>query len=205
MDFIRIYYDLERGTVGFELSPWLVLLIVAIFCVVLWLRYSLRRYRLVKLDIALGNIGKIELRPNTEDLQIAHRIWTELVTRKAAIPVDPEHDVIVDIYDSWYVLFKRIRELVADLPAELVRKEDSTREISRIAIATLNDGLRPHLTKWQAKFRNWYESSIDELKTRTPQELQKEFPEYAELVDDMLSINAQLVAYAAELRKLLEK
>ena len=29
-------------------------------------------------------------------LDSAHKIWTELVTRKAALPIDPEHDVIIE-------------------------------------------------------------------------------------------------------------
>jgi hypothetical protein len=125
------------------------------------------------------------------------------VTRKAAIPVDIDHDVIVEIYDSWYALFTRVRELVADLPADLVRREKSTREIVRIATATLNVGLRPHLTKWQARFRNWYDANREQLTDKSPQALQKEFPEFDELISDMLKINSQLIAYANELKKLL--
>jgi hypothetical protein len=186
-----------------EVSPWLIALLLVLVLLGILLRFSIRRYRLVKLDIALGNIGKAEFRPNVEDLQIAHRIWTELVTRKAAIPIDPDHDVIVEVYNSWYTLFTKVRELVANLPADLVRREKSTREIVRIATATLNEGLRPHLTQWQARFRNWYEANREQLKDKSPQELQKEFPEFNELISDMLKINSQLIAYANELKKLL--
>lgn len=158
---------------------------------------------MVKLNINLGNIGSIELTPNTKDLQIAHRIWTELVTRKAAIPVDPNDDVIVEIYDSWYALFKKVRELIADLPADIIRREKSTREIVRISTATLNEGLRPHLTKWQARFRYWYEDVRQNQPGKSPQEIQREFPEFNELVQDMRLINSQLIEYASELKKLL--
>ena len=203
MDFLRIFYDTQKHTLSVEVSPWLIALLIVLILVGILLRFSLRRYRVVKLDIGLGNIGKVEFRPNIEDLQIAHRIWTELVTRKAAIPVDPDHDVIVEVYDSWHTLFTKVRELVANLPADLVRREKSTREIVRIATATLNEGLRPHLTQWQARFRNWYEANREQLKEKSPQELQKEFPEFNELISDMLRINSQLIAYANELKKLL--
>ncbi len=123
MDFLRIYFDIQKHTLSVEVSPWLIALLIVLILVGILLRFPLRRYRLVKLDIALGNIGKAEFRPNVEDLQIAHRIWTELVTRKAAIPIDPDHDVIVEVYDSWYTLFTKVRELVANLPADLVRRE----------------------------------------------------------------------------------
>jgi len=205
MDLFRLYFNTQNNTLSMDVSPWLMGLLILLILAGILLRYGLSRYRVVKLDISLGNIGKAELRPNVEDLQIAHRIWTELVTRKAAIPLDTDHDVIVEVYDSWYALFTKVRELISDLPAELVRSEKSTSEIVRIATATLNDGLRPHLTKWQARFRTWYDANKEQLKQKSPQQLQKEFPEHRELMADMLRINFQLIEYAGELKKLLTK
>ena len=203
MNFLRLYFDKQQFILSLDISLWVIFLLAALLLFAFLLQFRLRRYRIVKLDIALGNIGKAEFRPNTEDLQIAHRIWTELVTRKAAIPIDPDHDVLIEVYDSWYALFTTVRELIANLPADLVRRENSTKEIVRIAVATLNDGLRPHLTKWQVRFRNWYDTNQKELLHKSPQELQREFPEYDELISDMLKINSQLIGYAQELKKML--
>ncbi len=205
MDIFKIYFDTQKHTLSIDVSIWILALIIAFPLFIIISRFFFKRYRVVKLDIALGKIGKAELRPNNEDLQIAHRIWTELVTRKAAIPVNPDDDVIVEVYDSWYALFIKVRELISNLPADLVRKEKSTQEIVRISTATLNDGLRPHLNRWQARFRNWYEANKEKLKQQSPQDLQKQFPEFNELIGDMLKINSQLIAYANELKKLLEK
>ena len=70
-----------------------------------WWWLKRKRFKATRLNIKLGGVGKVELTPNTQDLNIAHQIWTELVTRKAAIPIDPEHDVIHEVYDSLYHLF----------------------------------------------------------------------------------------------------
>ena len=200
MDLLRLSVDTQNYTMSFIVSlPLVVILGILVLVGLGWHFFGPRRYRLVKMDIALGHIGKIEIAPTIEDLQVAHRIWTELVTRKAAIPVDPDHDVITEVYDSWYALFKKVRELIGNLPADLVWKNRSTREIVRISTATLNQGLRPHLTKWQARFRAWYEANKDQLKEKSPQELQKTFPEFRELMADMQRINLQLIAYANEL------
>ena len=204
MDILRIYFDSQKYTLSIDFSSWLLALIVLIPVILCFIRFTFKRYRVVKLDISLGKIGKAELRPNNEDLQIAHCIWTELVTRKAAIPVNPNDDVIIEVYDSWYALFTKVRELISNLPAELIKREKSTQELVRISTATLNDGLRPHLTRWQARFRNWYEANDDKLKQLSPQELQKQFPEFNELISDMLQINSQLIDYANELKKLLD-
>ncbi len=130
-------------------------------------------------------------------------IVTELVTRKAALPIDPEHDVIVEIYDSWYAMFGRVRQLISDIPGQLVRREKSTQMLVSIATKTLNDGLRPHLTRWQAQFRNWYSQRTEDLKTKSPQEIQRSFPEYSLLIEDMKKVNGQLIQYARELEKVI--
>lgn len=165
----------------------------------------MHRFSLVKLDIKLGNVGSVEFRPNKTDLQIAHKIWTELITRKAAIQIDKENDVIEEIYDSWYALFQKVREFISEIPADLIRNNKSTNEIVRIATQTLNEGLRPHLTKWQARFRTWSTSKKDKLMDMTPQEFQKEYPQYKDLIDDLIKVNIQLMQYAQELKKIIDK
>jgi hypothetical protein len=74
MEFLRIYFDTQKYILSVELSLWLIALLVGFVILIMLLRLRLRRYRIVKLDIALANIGKVEFRPNIEDLQIAHRI-----------------------------------------------------------------------------------------------------------------------------------
>lgn len=119
--------------------------------------------------------------------------------------IDKEHDIIEEIYNSWYALFKKVRELIGDIPADLVRSKKSTKEIVRIATQTLNEGLRPHLTKWHARFRTWSESKKDKLLEMTPQEFQREYPQFKDLIDDLMKVNEQLIQYAHELKKIVEK
>ena len=207
-DLLRVYIN-ENWILGLEISPTIVLLLAAVcliaFCGLRWWRHHRRRLQLVQLDISLGGIGQVQLRPVIEDIQIAHRIWTELVTRKVALPIDLDHDVIVEVYNSWYSLFGKVRDLIASIPAHVIREEKSTQELIRIATATLNQGLRPHLTRWQARFRNWYTNQAEMLMTKTPQEVQKEFPEYSTLKADMQRVNEQMIQYAAQLQKLIRE
>jgi hypothetical protein len=204
-DLLHLY--IADHSVMLEVSFWLLLAVIFILLALklfFWKRISLfHKYELVKLNVQLGNVGSVELRPNNEDIQIAHRIWTELVTRKAAQIIDTEHDVIVEIYDSWYALFGRVRQLISDIPGNMLRKEKSTQELVRIATQTLNSGLRPHLTRWQARFRHWYATCPAALKEKSPQDCQKNFPEYALLIDDLKRVNAQLIQYAGELEKII--
>lgn len=207
-DLLRLYIDENWHLVLDAALPLLLILALIVFMTLMglrWWRQHRRRYRIVDLEIPLGGIGKVRLQPVFEDIQIAHRIWVELATRKAALPIDPEHDVIIEVYNSWYALFGKVRELIASMPAHIVRQEPSTRELIRIATATLNQGLRPHLTQWQARFRNWYGNQVDALKSKSPQEVQRDFPEYSALMADMQRVNQQLIQYAEQLQKLIRE
>jgi hypothetical protein len=204
MDLFKLYFD-ENFNLIVQISIWLVVFVIVISLVYFIVIKKIYRYNLVKLDIKLGNVGSAEFRPNKTDLQIAHKIWTELITRKAAIPIDKENDIIEEIYDSWYALFQKVREFISEIPAELIRKNKSTKEIVRIATQTLNEGLRPHLTMWQARFRTWSSSKKDKMMDMTPQEFQKDYPQYKDLIDDLMNVNAQLMQYAQELKKIIDK
>ncbi len=202
LELLRIYLS-DRYLFAIEISAWIVAIFALLVFAVIVIRWRRRRFKVVSLDISLGGIGSVQLQPREEDIDLAHKIWTELVTRKAAVPVDPKHDVIVEIYDSWYALFGRVRELISQIPARLIREESATKELVRIATESLNNGLRPHLTRWQACFRNWYAHQDETLKTTSPQETQRGFPEYEELMKDLQRVNRELIQYAAELEKLV--
>lgn len=87
MDLFKLYLD-ENYNLIVQISIWLIILLILIILVYFLVLKKVYRYNLVKLDIKLGNVGSAEFRPNKTDLQIAHKIWTELITRKAAIPID---------------------------------------------------------------------------------------------------------------------
>jgi len=195
----------QSGGIEFTLG-FLVLLCFGVVVVVVASRLFRGRWPLrlevVEAEVALGNIGRIKLRPTYEEIQIAHKAWTELATRKAAVPFDEENDVIVEVYDSWYELFGRMRELVKELPAQQLRRSQDTRALAMLLVDALNRGLRPHLTTWQARFRQWYEQEIKSSLGVAPQAVQRKYPDYRPLVSDLKKVNSELVQYAAVLKKL---
>ena len=189
--------------------PVSVSLIFAILIVVVGLKYLIGGFKgfgaeeVTIKDPFTGT--EVKIKANTEDKKIAHRIWTELVTRKAALPFQRDKDVIVEVYDSWHTLFQCVREQIAAIPVEKLRGREKEDIESLIDISTkvLNEGLRPHLTEWQAKYRAWYESAKDASNGKSPQELQREYPEYSQLVDDITSVNRKLKEFADELKKIV--
>lgn len=125
----------------------------------------------------------------------AHRIHIELSTRKAAIPIDEKHDVIEEVYDSWYKLFCIIRDELKSLPVPAIRIQDGAADILNLTAEILNEVLRPHLTEHQAKFRKWMKVAKNESRNKklTPQELQKKYPDYNSLMKSIKDVNKKLI------------
>lgn len=147
-------------------------------------------------SIGVGS-GSITINPNREDRQIAYKLWVELSTRKIGLPIDFDHDVILEIFNSWYDFFRITRELIKTIPVSKIRNSDSTKEIVKVSIAVLNEGLRPILTKWQARFRKWYDNEMKVKKNNKyhPQDIQKKFPQYEEMKKEINSLNKKMMKY----------
>ena len=179
----------------------LVILVLGWFVVRWYFGRKLSDFEIDSAELGLGD-HKVSFKPNDTDRQIAYSIWVELSTRKIGLPIEPEDDVIAEIYDSWYAFFAVTRELIKDIPVSKVRGS-STSKIIDLSVEVLNEGLRPHLTKWQARFRHWYEYQMDTKVDADPQELQKKFPAYEELVEDMLAVNKRLISYRKKMNELV--
>ena len=140
-------------------------------------------------SIGIGN-SSITLKLNKKDQEIAYKLWVELSTRKIGLPYDEENDVITEVYDSWYSFFNIARDLLKYIPAERLAYSGELVELTQ---KVLNDGLRPHLTRWQAKYRKWDKQASE--KEGTPQDIQKCYPEYTELIDDLKKTNQKMINY----------
>ncbi len=205
MDFFRLYID-DNYQLIFVVSPILILIAILIFIIyriVMRKYFSLDEYEIDEAEIGIGQ-SKVKVKPNYEDMQIAYQLYIELSTRKIGLPIDYEDDFLIEIYDSWFEFFKVTREHIKAIPAQKIRKSKTTKAIVKTAIEVLNEGLRPHLTKWQARFRKWYliHSEKEDFRSKSPQDLQKEFPEYDKLVEEMKVVNKRLIQYRETMKRL---
>jgi hypothetical protein len=208
-ELFNLSFD-DNWHLSLQVSPLLICLAsvsVVIICLLrlkggkLW-----HRYDIVEGEIPIAGLGKVKIKPNNETINIAYRAWTELITRKVALPYEEDHDVIVEVYNSWYSVFGILRELAKNIPAHKLRHDKNTKKLVEVMIAVLNEGLRPHLTRWQARFRQWYkrEKEAESNASLSPQEIQKKFPEYTTLITDIQSVNKIMLKYAEWLQKIVE-
>ncbi len=207
MDLFKLSFDDKNNLVlSMHWIFYSALIIVALFWVYKAFRNKLMFHKNIEIDSAeIGIQGqKIKIKPNYTNVDIAYKIWVELNTRKIGLEIDFEKDVIVEIYKSWYQFFGITRELIKGLPATKIRNDKSTKELIELSTKILNEGLRPHLTAWQAKFHKWYDMAIadNENKNLTPQLVQQNYDEYEALKDDMRRINNHLISYKNNVYKL---
>lgn len=190
-------WGLEVHTGGLVLM-FLVLLAIAIGV----FHGRARRWRVTSANFKFAGLGHVDISPDDQVAKIAHNAWVELSSRKAAIEFDPDNDVIVEVYNSWYDLFRALRELAKSVPAAEIQANGDAAVLTEVLLRALNEGLRPHLTKWQARFRRWYEVALreDKYATLTPQEVQRQFPQYDDLVADLRSVSAGVIEFAEQLR-----
>jgi hypothetical protein len=204
---LGIEFNPAKPALEVQLNPWLAAVLIAAvigyFLAHRGWRRSLKSFEIEKAELGIG-AGKITLRPNEADRQVAYQIWVELSTRKIGLPIDLQNDVVAEIYNSWHQFFTVTRDLIKSVPVSRAA-DDSTRKIINLSIEVLNEGLRPHLTLWQARFRAWYDQQLN-ASTGTyvePQDLQAKFPRFQDLSTDLMNVNQNLVAYRAAMRRIV--
>lgn len=208
MDLLNISFNYPHFIINMDVIP--VIIILLILVILIYKSRSIKNYfKTSNIEVEGAAIGikdsTIKLKINQKDKEIAYKLWIELSTRKIGIPIDIENDVIIELYDSWYEFFKLSRETLKEFPISKLNEKDN--DIIRINIDVLNESLRPNLTKWQAKYRYWYSKELKKLEDKkylkTPQEIQRNYPEYKELIKDLQKTNEELIHYREILYKIV--
>jgi len=150
------------------------------------------------------NMGSWSFDTTPKDRIVAWKLYIQLMTRKAALPFDRDHDVISEIYDSFLAVFEATRELLAELPPREFGKEGG---VTVLILRVLNDGLRPHLTRWQCEYRRWWDHALGAATNRekSPLEIQRQYPKYEALVTDLEQTNTELSKLADELLRIARR
>ena len=212
INIIELKLDICQGTFDLVLNLWILVIFIVLFFII---RFLIRIFfksgkihkqiKPIKFKYSFGGQEiEYEIKRDYQNVEIAHRIYVELITRKAALPIDEKHDVIVEIYDSWYTLFQTTREELKSLSGELLLNNDVSNDLTRLLTDILNKGLRPHLTEYQAKFRKWYTTALSDTKNNnlSPQQIQTQYENYSDLINSMGAVNQLLIKYAESLKEI---
>lgn len=209
---IDFFFDKESFVFSLGLNIWILLLIGFLYFLI---KYIIKQYRdkqsvdkdikPIKLKYKIGGVEmEYEIIRDYQNIEIAHKIYIELITRKAAIEIEKEKDVIVEVYNSWYSLFQITRNELKSFSGKLLMENNTSQELVRLLTDILNIGLRPHITEYQARFRKWYSEQLKKNEDKSPQIIQEEFDETDDLWQSMKEVNQTLIDYSKQLKKIID-
>ncbi|MGE4423597.1 MAG: hypothetical protein AB7D39_14985 [Pseudodesulfovibrio sp.] len=200
ISLINLAIDASTGEISLSGYFWYAFIAIGLIALIyLFFRGKyIKKSQVFEFNIA-GQKYSYTLERDYSNVEIAHRIYVELVTRKAAIPFDEENDIVEEVYNSWYSLFGIIREEIKRISGQALLKDNKSLPLIELTTAILNKGLRPHLTKYQGRFRKWC-GLANSPAEGSPQECQELYPDYETLVADLKTVNNLLVEYAEQLK-----
>lgn len=212
LSIIEFFFNKENGTFSLTLNVWFLLIAVVAFLLIRYIIKQVKKKAAIETDIqpvkltySLGGAKvEYEITRNYQNVEIAHKIYIELITRKAAIEIEEGKDVIVEIYNSWYSLFKITREELKSIDGKLIKDNGTSSQLVELLTDILNKGLRPHLTEYQAKFRKWYSEQLENDKSSSPQIIQSKYEEIQPLMISMKEVNRTLIDYSNQLKKIID-
>ena len=111
--------------------------------------------KLKKVAVSLPfGLGSAEWESDPTERKTAWELYVELVTRVAVEPMAAGEGVIREALSSLHSLYPTTREILRKAGPDVGFAHDT---VGGVAIAVLNRGLRPFLTKWHPLLQTWEE------------------------------------------------
>ena len=105
----------------------------------------------VSVSLPFG-IGSAKWQVDQTERNAAWSLYVELITRIAVQPLENDKGLIREALNSLYSIFSTTREVLREAGPCVGASRQS---VGGIAIAVLNYGLRPFLTKWHPLLQEW--------------------------------------------------
>ena len=146
---------------------------------------------LKKVSISLPfGIGSAEWESDATERRTAWSLYVELATRIAVQPLEVDQGLLREVLNSLYQLFPATREVLKAAGPDVGASHSS---VGGIAIAVLNNGLRPFLSKWHPRLSHWEEQRTTQV---NPQDHERVWPEAADLRSELETLRLDLAQYA---------
>lgn len=146
--------------------------------------------KLVRVTLNIFGIGSAEWEANPTERKAAWSLYVELVTRIAVQPLEVDQGLVREALTSLYNLFPTTREILKEAGPDVGATPNS---VGGIAIAVLNNGLRPFLAKWYPILQSWEAQCPSNL---SPKEHEQNWTEEPQLRKELESLRKKLEQYA---------
>lgn len=153
--------------------------------------------KLKKVSVGLPfGMGQAEWEADDTQMRAAWNLYVELVTRVAVEALDEENGLLREGLNSLYQLFPQTREILRTAGPSIGAKMPS---VGGLAIAVLNKGLRPFMTKWHPELQHW---EAQRAVTTSQRDHERDFPQAAALREDLRVLQIELRHYADALGRI---
>lgn len=141
-------------------------------------------------------IGSASWEADPTERNAAWELYVELVTRVAVQSLKTREGLLREAMNSLYSLFESTREILRKAGPKVGASHNS---VGGIAIAVLNNGLRPFLSKWHPLLVDWEEQKADGVSSKTHE---KAWNEEIIVRSELDSLRQDLEQYAKALAEI---
>jgi hypothetical protein len=146
----------------------------------------------VGLPFGIGEIAG-EWRPDEAERAAAWEMYVELITRIAVVDLGPDEGLLEEALGSLYALFEITRDILRRHGPTVAQPKGGTVSFGHLAVAILNQALRPLLARWHPVLDD-YQHSRPSGTSRLDWE--RAWPLHDQLRADLTEVRATLRAYA---------
>ncbi|MDQ8707113.1 hypothetical protein RCO28_32260 [Streptomyces sp. LHD-70] len=133
---------------------------------VLAVQWYRRLARLTEVKVTIPQLSELTFAVNNDSRQVAWRMFVETVTRVSTQPLTGDEGVVREALTSMYGLFATAREtLAAARPSAPV---PGGQTVEYLAITMLNRELRPFLSQWHPRLREFERAHPDSPESDWP-------------------------------------
>lgn len=179
---------------------WSVLCLAIVLSCLALAAWSIKKKNLaviktVSVTLPFG-IGSVNLDIRQVERNVAWSLYVELITRIAIQPLESDQGLLREALTSLYSLFGTTRQILKEGGSVVGVSRES---VGGIAIAVLNEGLRPFLAKWHPALEDW-EAQQPSATSRKQHE--KDWWEESQLRNELENLRQDLEKYAEALAKI---
>jgi hypothetical protein len=151
--------------------------------------------RLTKVSASLPfGIGAFEWEADPTESRAAWELYVELVTRIAVQSLETDqHGLLREALNSLYSLFAITRDVLRKAGPDVGVTHDS---VGGVAIAVLNRGLRPFMSKWHPLLQAWEAQRPPEM---SAYEHEQRWSRSSEMRAELSTLRGELEIYAQAL------
>jgi hypothetical protein len=141
-------------------------------------------------------VGEVQFEAAANARQAAWQLYVEMKTRIATQKLADDEGLLREALDSLYKLFELTREILKEAGPDVGASPQKS--VGGIAIALLNEGLRPFMAKWHPRLKSW---EAGKPADRSDKEHENLWPEEAEMRRELGLLSVKLDKYTHELAK----